>query len=96
MTPLAVVIAIVFGSSVTITLGLAMVLVVLLVVSHDQPEFARDLLPLLGSFGLFLLLTFIGGAALVLEFRQHARRFWCQGLMWAWVLVLAYHYWPKY
>lgn len=96
MTPLAVVIAIVFGSAVTITVGLAMVLIVLLVASSDQAEFGRDLLPLLSSFGLFLVLSFLGGGALVWEFKQHARRFWAQGLMWLWVLVLSYHYWPKY
>jgi hypothetical protein len=95
MTPLAVVIAIVFGSAVTITVGLAMVLVVLMVASSSQVEFGRDLVPLLYSFLLFMSLALVGGGALVWEFRQHRYRFWAQGLMWLWVLALGAYYWPK-
>jgi hypothetical protein len=54
MSPLAVLTGIIMGSAVTITIGLAMVMVVFLTLSGDQPGLAREYGTLLKSFGLFV------------------------------------------
>jgi hypothetical protein len=95
MSPLAVLTGIIFGSAVTIVTGLAMVLVVFLTMSGEQPALAREYGSLLKSFFLFLALAFVAGYAFVGVLRQ--RRWWwlAQAATWLVVVALAAYYWPK-
>jgi len=95
MSPLAVLTGIILGSAVTIVIGLAMVLVVFLVMSGEQPELAREYFPLLKSFALFLGLAFVAGYAFVGTLRQKRWLWLAQAGTWAAIAVLAAYYWPK-
>ena len=95
MTPLVVLIGIVMGSAVTLSMGLGMVLVVLIVASHSQADLGRDLVPLFGSFLLFVGLASISALAFLWELKKHRLRVVAQGLMWATVGLIAWHYWPN-
>lgn len=95
MSPLAVLTGIILGSAVTIVIGLAMVLVVFLVMSAEQPALAREYGPLLKSFFLFLGLAFVSGYAFVGTLRQKRWLWLAQGGTWLTLAVLAAYYWPK-
>lgn len=95
MTPLVVLIGIVMGSAVTLSMGLGMVLVVLIVASHNQADMGRDLVPLFGSFLLFVGLASISALAFLWELKKHRLRVLAQVLMWATVGLIAWHYWPN-
>lgn len=95
MTPLAVLNAIVFGSSVAISFGLIGVWIIFLVLSasSDQVQFEMQRLPLY-CLGL-LSMAGISGAALYSLLKQLKWRWQAQGLMWVALLVLGYLAWPK-
>jgi len=95
MSPLAVLTGIIMGSAVTITIGLAMVLVVFLTMSREYTAFAREYDSLIVSFGLFLGLSFVASYAFVGTLRERRWRWWAQAAMWATVGAIALHYWPK-
>jgi len=94
MSPLAVLTGIIFGSAVTIVIGLAMVVVVFLAMSGEQPGLARETGPLLRSFLLFLALAFVSGYAFVGLLRQRPWRWVAQGGTWITIAALAAYYWP--
>jgi len=95
MSPLAVLTGIILGSAVTIVIGLAMVLVVFLIMSGEQPALAREYFPLLKSFFLFLGLAFVSGYAFIGILRQKRWRWAAQAGTWLVIAVLAAYYWPK-
>ncbi len=95
MTPLAVLMGILMGSAVTITVGLALVLIVFLLMSHDYPALARETAPLLKSFFLFLALAFVSSYAFMGVLRLRPWRFWAVGATALTVAALAWHYWPR-
>jgi hypothetical protein len=95
MSPLAVLTGIILGSAVTITIGLAMVLVVFLVMAGEQPALAREFGPLLKSFFLFLGLAFVAGYAFVGTLRQKRWLWPAQAATWLMIAALAAYYWPK-
>jgi hypothetical protein len=95
MTPLAVLMGIIMGSAVTITIGLALVLCVFLLMSHDYPSLVREYGPLLQSFFLFLALAFVSSYGFMGVLRERPWRGWAiagTALNVAW---LAWHYWPR-
>lgn len=94
MTPLAVFTGIIMGSAVTITLGLAMVLVVFLVLSGEHPRLAAEYGTLLRSFGLFFVLALCAAYAFVAQLRHHAWRWYAQGATWLAIAGIAAYYWP--
>ena len=95
MTPLVVLLGIVMGSAVTLSMGLGMVLVVLIVASHSQTEMARDLVPLFLSFLMFVGLAAISAVAFVWELKKHRLSVLAQILMWISVGLIGWHYWPN-
>jgi len=95
MTPLAVLMGIIMGSAVTISTGLAMVLVVFLLMSHDYPSLAREYSPLLQSFFLFLSLAFVSTYAFLGVLRERAWRGWAVGATTVTLAGLIWHYWPR-
>lgn len=95
MSPLAVLTGIIMGSAVTITIGLAMVIVVFLSLSGDQPGLAREYSHLLTSFGLFLGLAFISGYAFVGALKRPTWLWHAQGATWIGIALIAWYYWPR-
>lgn len=95
LSPLAVLMGIIMGSAVTISIGLAMVLVVFLSMAGDYPALAREFRPLLASFLLFLALAFVSAYAFIGVLRQTRWQWYAQGATWLTIGVLAVHYWPK-
>ena len=95
MSPLAVLTGIIMGSAVTIAIGLAMVLVVFLSLSGDQPALAREYGRLLVSFALFLGLSLVSGYAFAATLRPRPWLWYAQGGTWAGILAIAWYYWPR-
>jgi len=95
MTPLTVFLGIIMGSAVTISIGLAMVLVVFLTMGHDYPTLAREYGSLLINFLLFLALAFISSYAFVGELRLRPWRRWALFATFVTVAGLVLHYWPR-
>lgn len=95
MSPLAVLTGIVLGSAVTIALGLAMVIVVFVSLSGDQPALAREYGHLLTSFLLFLGLSLVSGYAFAATLRRRHWLWYAQGGTWAAIALIAWYYWPR-
>jgi hypothetical protein len=95
VTPLAVLMGIIMGSAVTISIGLAMVLVVFLMMGHDYPALTREYRPLLDGFGLFLALAFVSTYAFLGVLRHTRWRWYAQGATWLTIAALSLHYWPR-
>lgn len=70
MRPLAVLIAIVFGSTAAISFGLIATLIVLSILQGRHPEFGSELKPLILNSGLFVLLLVASGASLYANLRS--------------------------
>lgn len=95
MRPLAVLIAIVTGSAVSLAVGLLMTGIVLLFLPAHTDRFVAEKGPLLQAILLFTLLSAASGTALYGELRS---RQWRVGAMAAMVLVLGlavWTYWPR-
>ena len=95
MSPLAVLTGIIMGSAVTISIGLAMVLVVFLLMAGDYPALAREYGALLSSFLLFLTLAFVSAYAFLAVLRQTRWQWYAQAATWLTIALLTFHYWPK-
>jgi hypothetical protein len=95
MSPLSVLTGIIMGSAVTIAIGLAMVIVVFLSLSGDQPSLNREYGHLLTSFGLFLALSFVSGYAFVATLKRPRWIWLAQAATWLGVGAIAWYYWPK-
>lgn len=94
MSPLAVLTGIIMGSAVTISLGLAMVLVVFMILSGEHPRLTAEYGTLLRSFGLFFLLALCAAYAFVGQLRRHAWRWYAQSATWIAIAGIAVYYWP--
>lgn len=95
MRPLTVLIGIVLGSSVSIALGLGMVLIVFLILVDERPQLRDELAPLLMAVTLFTTLSALAAAAFLGTLRQRPWRHvaivgLCGGL-----LLLGWIYWPR-
>jgi hypothetical protein len=95
VSPLAVLMGIIMGSAVTISIGLAMVLVVFLMMGREYPTLTREYGALLSSFLLFLVLAFVSSTAFLGVLRSTRWRWYAQAATWLVVGVLALHYWPR-
>jgi hypothetical protein len=95
MSPLAVLTGIIMGSAVTIAIGLAMVIVVFLSLSGDQPGLAREYGRLLTSFGLFLALALVSGYAFAGTLRPRRWLWYAQAGTWLGIGAIAWYYWPR-
>lgn len=95
MSPLAVITAIVLGSAVTITLGLAMVLAVFLILGSEYARPVLELRRLLVTLGLFFVLAGVAATAFRGVMYTRPWRYGAQAAMWLTVLVLGYYYWPR-
>lgn len=94
MRPLAVLIALIFGSSAAISFGLTATAVVFLVLGDDEPRLADELPALLRSCGWFLGLAAISGACLYATLKDLRWRWAAQGAMWLFLGLIGWVYWP--
>jgi O-antigen/teichoic acid export membrane protein len=95
MSPLAVLTGIVMGSAITMTVGLAMVLIVFVVLAGEHPRLGAEAYRLLASFGLFLSLALVSSAAFWAVLRRRRWMWAAQVATWVAVAAIARFYWPK-
>ncbi len=95
MRPLAVLIAIVTGSAVSLAVGLLMTGAVLLFMPANAERFVAETRPLLQAILLFTLLSAASGAALYGELRLRQWRLGAMAGMVAMLGVTVWTYWPR-
>ena len=95
MRPLAVLIAIVFGSATAISFGLLATLIVLFVLKDKYPQFGAELLPLLLSSGVFLLIVAASGASLYSTLKASRWQGLAHAAMCLIVLGAGLYLWPR-
>jgi hypothetical protein len=95
MRPLAVLIAIVTGSAVSLAVGLLMTGAVLIFMTADQERFVMETGQLLQAILLFTLLSAASGLALYGELRSRQWRLVAMVGMVAMLGVAVWTYWPR-
>ena len=95
MSPIAVLTGIIMGSAVTITIGLAMVIVVFLSLGSEEPGLAREYGRLLVSFGRFFALALVSAYAFAATLKTSGRQWPLQAATWLSVAAIGWYYWPK-
>ena len=95
MRPLAVLLAIVTGSAVSLAVGLLMTGAVLLFMTDKAGRFITEKGPLLQAILLFTLLSAVSGVALYGELRTRQWRFGAMAGMVAMLGATVWVYWPR-
>ena len=95
MSPLAVLTGIIMGSAITMTLGLAMVLMVFVVLAGEHPRLGVEANRLLASFGLFLALAVVSSAAFWGVIKRRRWMWAAQAATWVAIIAIARFYWPR-
>ena len=95
MRPLAVLIAIVTGSAVSLAVGLLMTGAVLVFMTADQERFVMETGQLLQAILLFTLLSAASGVALYGELRSRQWKLGAMAGMVAMLGVAVWTYWPR-
>ncbi len=95
MRPLAVLIAIVFGSTAAISFGLVATLIVLFILKDNHPEFGGELKPLMLNSGLFLVLLAASGASLYANLKTLHWRWLAFGAMCLVLVGTGFLLWPQ-
>ena len=94
MQPLTIITGIVLGSAASISLGLAVVMLIFLILGDEYPRLAAEFRPLAGSLGLFLAMTAVAGASFWAQLKRLWWRWPAQATMWAAVFATGWFYWP--
>ena len=95
MSPLAVLTGIIMGSAITLTVGLAMVLVVFVVLAGDHPRIAIEANRLLVTFLLAFTLAGVSSAAFWAVLRRRRWMWAAQAGTWLTMAAMAAYYWPR-
>jgi hypothetical protein len=95
MRPLTVLIGIVMGSSVSIALGLGMVLIVFLILGGEQPQLRGEFRPLLTAASLFTVLSGLALAAFLGSVRRRPWRWVALAALCGGLLLVSWFYWPR-
>ncbi|HEY4647382.1 MAG TPA: hypothetical protein VIH25_14010 [Steroidobacteraceae bacterium] len=95
MRPLTVLIGIIMGSSVSIALGLGMVLIVFLILGGERPQLREEFRPLLTAVTLFTVLSGLALAAFLGNLRQRSWRRVALAGLWGGLLLVGWFYWPR-
>ncbi len=95
MGPLAVLLAIVTGSAVSLAVGLAMTWVVILFMPQHADRLAAEKAPLLQAILLFTLLSAAAGVSLYGEIRTRRWRLQAMAVMVAVLGATFWVYWPR-
>ena len=94
MRPLTMITGILLGSCASITVSLALVLIVFALLGDEHPRLQHEFRPLLTSMLIFLGMTGISAVSFYSLLIGHRARFVTQGLMWLCLLGTAWYYWP--
>jgi len=94
MRPIAVITLIVLGSCFAIMTSLAGVIIVVLVLGDEYPRLQTEFDSLLGSLGIFVILTALSALSFYSLLKNHAARYWMHASMWTGILLAGRHYWP--
>jgi len=94
MQPLTVLTGILLGSSLAISLGLAVVALLFFLLVDEYPRLQTELRPLLYSAGLFVFQTLVCAMGFVGLMKKKAWRWYAQAAVWLGVLAIGYYYWP--
>jgi hypothetical protein len=95
MRPLAVLLGIVMGSTVSISIGLALTLIVFALLPEYSERIDDEYGPLLRSFAAMLVVSAVAVASFVGELRQRPWRYYASAAL---LLLLAgglWSYWPR-
>ena len=95
MRPLAVLIGIVMGSTVSLAVGLALTWVVFLFMPEHADRLAAEKAPLLKAILLFTVLSAAAAASFYGEMRERRWRFPAMAVMVAVLGVAVWTYWPR-
>lgn len=94
MQPLTVITGILLGTSFSITLSLAAVLLIVALLGGEYPRLDHEFPALLANLGLFTAMTTICAASFLALLYRHRLRWVAQSLMWSGLAAVAYYYWP--
>jgi len=94
MRPLTVVTGILLGSSFSIAVSLAAVLLIFVVLGADHPRVQAEFRPLAHSVLIFFGMTAISALSFYALLINHRRRTMAQILMWIGLLATGCYYWP--
>jgi len=94
MQPLAVVTGILLGSSLAISLGLAVVAFLFFLLGDDYPQLATEFRPLLESTGLFVTQTALCAWGFIGLIKHRPWRWYAQAAMWVGLCLILLYYWP--
>lgn len=94
MRPMAVLIAIIMGSSIALTVSLTMSAVVFALLPEYSARLASERLPLLRALIWGWSLVAVAGASFIGELRGRRWRYATQVLLAAMLLALGWMYWP--
>jgi len=94
MRPLAVITGILLGSSLSITISLALVIVVFVILGDEYPRLAHEFTGLATSTLIFLVLTAITAMSFYSLAKDLPGRWWWQALMWVALSLTGLWFWP--
>jgi hypothetical protein len=95
MKPLGFLTGVVLGSSASIALVLAMVIVVFAFSAAGRAEIGHEFPAMLAAAGLFGALAGVAGAAFVGLARNRRWRWAAQAAMWIGIAAVGWYYWPE-
>ena len=94
MRPLTVITGILLGTSLSITVSLAAVLLIFLLLGADYPRLQHEFRPLVHSVLIFLGMTTISGLSFYALLIRHRYWWWAQIGMWSGFVLTGWYYWP--
>ena len=94
MRPLTVITGILLGSSFSIALSLAMVLIVFLFLGDEYPRLQHEFQPLLTSMLIFVTMTILTAGSFYSLVKMSDWRKWSQAAMWVGLAATTAYYWP--
>ena len=94
MRPLTVITGILLGTSGSIAVSLAAVLLIFVILGDDYPRLQHEFWPLTYSVLIFLGMTIISALSFYAMLIRHRARLLAQVLMWSGLFATGWYYWP--
>ena len=95
MRPLTVISGIILGSSLSITVSLAVVSLIFWILADDYPRLHDEFSPLAASVLLFLGLTLVSAWSFLAMLKNRQKKWLAQVLMWIGIVLVGFYYWPQ-
>ena len=94
MQPIAIITGILLGTSLSIGLGLSVVLLLFSILIDEHPRLSSEFPALLASAGIFVVMTAICAISFVGILRHRSWRWYSQVVMWSGVVMTVFYYLP--